>query len=40
VGLLDPGKVSAAGGLPGKLYDFTLLNEALARAGEKAVPTS
>jgi NitT/TauT family transport system substrate-binding protein len=40
VGLRDAEKVSAAGGLPGKLYDLTLLNEALARAGQKTVRTS
>jgi len=34
VGLLDAGKVEKAGGLPGTLYDLTLLNKALAAAGE------
>lgn len=40
VGLLDAEKVQAAGGLPGSLYDLAALNEALARAGQKAVSTS
>lgn len=37
VGLLDAGKVDRAGGLPGTLYDLTLLNKVLAAAGQPAV---
>lgn len=40
VGLLDADKVEAAGGLPGTLYDLTLLNKALSEAGEQEVATS
>jgi len=39
VGLLEADKVEAAGGLPGTLYDLTLLNKVLAAAGEDAVAT-
>jgi NitT/TauT family transport system substrate-binding protein len=39
VGLLDAGKLEAAGGLPGTLYDLTLLNKALADAGQPEVAT-
>lgn len=34
VGLLDQGQIDAAGGLPGNLYDLTILNELLKAAGE------
>lgn len=37
VGLLDESKIAAAGGLPGTLYDLSLLNKALAEAGANAV---
>ena len=37
VGLLDPAKIAGAGGLPGSLYDLTLLNKVLAAAGEDPV---
>ena len=37
VGLLDESKITAAGGLPGALYDLTLLNKVLAAAGEDQV---
>ncbi len=37
VGLLDQGQIDAAGGLPGNLYDLTILNELLKAAGDKAV---
>ena len=37
VGLLDEAKITAAGGLPGTLYDLSLLNKALAAAGEDEV---
>ena len=33
VGLLDQGEIDAAGGLPGSLYDLTLINKSLADAG-------
>lgn len=39
VGLLDADKVEKAGSLPGTLYDLTLLNKALAAAGEPEVAT-
>ena len=39
VGLLEADKVEKAGGLPGSLYDLTLLNRALAAAGEPEVAT-
>ena len=39
VGLLEADKVEKAGGLPGTLYDLSLLNRALAEAGEPAVAT-
>ena len=39
VGLLDEAKITAAGGLPGSLYDLTLLNKVLAAAGEDQVAT-
>lgn len=32
-GLLDQGEIDAAGGLPGTLYDLTLLNKSLTHAG-------
>jgi hypothetical protein len=40
VGLLDEAKVTGAGGLPGTLYDLTLLNRVLGEAGlpEVAAP--
>lgn len=37
VGLLDESKIAAAGGLPGTLYDLSLLNEVLADAGANQV---
>ena len=40
VGLLDEASITAAGGLPGTLYDLTLLNKVLTAAGEKEVATS
>ncbi len=39
VGLLDQGKVDAAGGLPGSLYDLAPLNKVLAAQGQPAVAT-
>jgi NitT/TauT family transport system substrate-binding protein len=33
VGLLDQGEIDTAGGLPGTLYDLTLINKSLADAG-------
>jgi NitT/TauT family transport system substrate-binding protein len=33
VGLLDQSEIDAAGGLPGTLYDLTLINKSLANAG-------
>jgi sulfonate transport system substrate-binding protein len=39
VGLLDQSKIDAAGGLPGRLYDLGLLDEALTAAGEPTVAT-
>jgi NitT/TauT family transport system substrate-binding protein len=40
VGLLDQSQLDAAGGLPGTLYDVTLVNEVLKAAGKTAVGTS
>lgn len=40
VGLLDQGALDAAGGLPGKLYDLSILNEVLAALGQQPVATS
>jgi NitT/TauT family transport system substrate-binding protein len=37
VGLLDQSEIDAAGGLPGSLYDVTLINKVLAAAGEPEV---
>ncbi len=37
VGLLDQTQLDAAGGLPGSLYDLTLVNELLKKAGDKEV---
>ncbi len=37
VGLLDQAEIDAAGGLPGSLYDLTLINKALANAGLEQV---
>jgi len=37
VGLLDQAEIDAAGGLPGSLYDLTLINKALADAGLEQV---
>lgn len=37
VGLLDQSQLDAAGGLPGGLYDLTLINEVLKAAGDKAI---
>lgn len=37
VGLLDQAQLDAAGGLPGRLYNLTLVNELLKQAGEKEV---
>ena len=37
VGLLDQAEIDAAGGLPGSLYDLTLLNEVLTEAGKPTV---
>ena len=37
VGLLDQSEIDAAGGLPGNLYDVTLINEVLKAAGKPAV---
>ena len=37
VGLLDQGQIDASGGLPGQLYDLTLVNEVLTTSGEPAV---
>ena len=40
VGLLDQGEVDAAGGLPGTLYDLTLINKSLTDAGLDPVQDS
>lgn len=39
IGLLDAGTLEAAGGLPGTLYDLTLLNKALSDTGRPEVAT-
>ena len=40
VGLLDQAGLDSAGGLPGSLYELTILNELLSAAGKPAVSTS
>ena len=40
VGLLDQAEIDAAGGLPGSLYDVTLINEVLTSAGRSEVAGS
>jgi NitT/TauT family transport system substrate-binding protein len=37
VGLLDQGGIDTAGGLPGTLYDLSILNQVLADAGQPAI---